>query len=80
MQKVQNKHIEVNQNIRFGKPAIRGARIAVVDILGLVEARYRVDEIPAQYQNITLPTAKNAIGYAKNILGKEKVLLVETND
>lgn len=80
MQKIQNKHIEVNQNIRFGKPVVKGTRIAIADILGLVEAGYRVDEIPAQYQNITLPMAKNAIGYAKNILGKEEVLLVGAND
>ncbi len=40
------------------------------DILGLVEAGYRVDEIPGQYRNITLSMAKDAINYVKNILGK----------
>ncbi len=70
MQKLQNKYVGVDQNIRFGKPVIKGTRITVADILGLVEAGYSVNEIPAQYQNITLPMAKNAISYAKDILGK----------
>ena len=66
VQKLQNKYVSVDQNIRFGKPVIKGTRIAVADILGLVEAGYSVNEIPAQYQNITLPMAKNAIGYTQN--------------
>lgn len=65
MQKIQNEHVEINQNIRFGKPVIKGTRVAVADILGLVEAGYNINEIPAQYQNVTLPMAKTAISYAK---------------
>ena len=75
----QKGSIITNQNIRFGKPTIKGTRIAVTDILGLLEAGYRLDEIPTQYQNITLPMAKQALGYARNVLGKEEVLLLEKN-
>jgi uncharacterized protein (DUF433 family) len=45
--------ITIDPKIRFGKPCIRGTRIAVVDILNLLAAGYAVEEIPAQYPGIT---------------------------
>jgi len=61
MKKMQNRYIDIKQNVRFGKPVVKGTRVAVAGILGLVEAGYRVDEIPGQYRNITLPMAKDAV-------------------
>lgn len=70
------KGIEIKPEVRFGIPVIKGTRVAVVDLLNLVEAGYAVGEIPQQYPTVSLAAVKTAIRYAANILGKEEVLLV----
>ena len=70
------KGITINQEVRFGKPVIAGTRIAVADIIYLLEGGYDIKEIPTQYPNVTLSQARKALGYAANILGKEEVLSI----
>lgn len=65
--------IVIKQKVRFGKPAIYGTRVAIADILDLLRAGYRLDEIPAQYPGITVADAEAAIRYAARILGKEEI-------
>lgn len=65
--------IYVNQNIRFGKPCIRGTRIAVEDILNLFKAGYTFEEILKQYPEIEEEDIKAALEYAASVLGKEEV-------
>jgi len=78
MNKVLNppKGIVIKPEIRFGQPVVAKTRIAVADILGLVEAGYRIDEIPTHYPTVTLKSARQALRYAANILGKEEVLAI----
>lgn len=70
------KGIRIKTQVRFGQPTITNTRITVADILGLVEAGYSIDEIPGQYQTVSLPEAKKALRYAANLLGKEEVLTI----
>ena len=56
--------ITINPDIRFGKPCIRGTRIAVVDILNLFAAGYAVREIPAQLPGITKADVLAALEFA----------------
>ena len=42
-------HIEINQNIRFGKPCIKNTRIAVLDILQWLGSGMTKDEILLDY-------------------------------
>ena len=56
--------ITINPKIRFGKPCIRGTRVAVVDILNLLAAGYSIDEIPSQYHGITKKDVVAAIEFA----------------
>lgn len=72
------KGIEINQNVRFGKPVIKGTRIAVADILYLIEGGYNIKDIPNQYPTVSLSMAKKALRYAANILGKEEVLTISS--
>ncbi len=72
--KKQPSQINIKQTVRFGKPCIKGTRIAVTDILNLLRKGYDLKEIPNQYQGITVNKAKMAIDYAANVLGKEEVL------
>lgn len=71
-----NKKITVTTQIRFGKPCIKGTRIAVVDILNLIEAGYTINEIPAQYPQIKTKDVKEALRYTAAVLGKEEVLAI----
>jgi uncharacterized protein (DUF433 family) len=63
-----NEHITINPDVRFGKPTIRGTRIAVADILNLLRAGYAIDEIPEQYEGITKDDVVAAIGFATGVL------------
>lgn len=65
--------IYVNPNIRFGKPCIRGTRIAVEDILNLFKAGYTFEEILEQYSEIEEEDIKSSLEYAASVLGKEEV-------
>ena len=58
------QRITIDPGIRFGKPCIRGTRIAVVDILNLLKAGYTLDEIPAQYPGISRKDAEAALEFA----------------
>lgn len=69
--------IVIKQKVRFGKPCIRGTRIAVADILHLLRAGYRVSEIPAQYPGIAENDIEAALNYTARILGKEELLEIE---
>jgi len=59
--------ITTDPNIRFGKPCIRGTRIAVADILHLLAAGYTVNEIPGQFPGITRPDALAALEFATRL-------------
>lgn len=60
--------ITVDPKIRFGKPCIRGTRIAVVDILNLLKAGYGIEEIPKQYPGITKKDVLAAIDFAGRLV------------
>ena len=56
--------ITINPKVRFGKPCVRGTRIAVGDILNLLAAGYNIEEIPIQYPGITKRDVVAAIEFA----------------
>jgi len=65
--KKQQLKMTVNPQIRFGKPTIPGTRIAIEDILRLIEAGYNIDEIPNEYPQITVNQARQALAYTASI-------------
>ena len=62
------ERITINPDVRFGKPTIRGTRVAVADILNLLAAGYTVDEIPEQYPGVTREDIIAAIQFTTGIL------------
>lgn len=60
--------ITIDPGVRFGKPCIRGTRIAVADILNLLTAGYTIEQIPKQYPGITKKDIIAAIEFATGIL------------
>jgi uncharacterized protein (DUF433 family) len=73
-----NKYITINPEVRFGKPCIRGTRIAVEDILNLLAAGYRIDEIPKQYPGLTKKDVLAAIEFATRLAEEPSRVIIET--
>ncbi|HAI74385.1 MAG TPA: antitoxin [Candidatus Moranbacteria bacterium] len=72
------KGITVKQSVRFGKPCIKGTRIAITDLLNLLQMGYAIKNIPEQYPGVTVNKAKIALDYAAKVLGKEEVLEIKS--
>jgi uncharacterized protein (DUF433 family) len=49
-----NNYIEINSDIRFGKPVLKGTRITVSDILGMLANGISEIEIIGDYPNISI--------------------------
>jgi len=56
--------IELNPAICSGKPVIRGTRIMVRNILGMVAGGYSVDGILTAYPDLTREDLSAAVEYA----------------
>ena len=65
---MNKRRISIDPKIRFGKPCIKGTRIAISDILNLVSAGYALEDIPLQYPTITKEDAIAAIEYASQFM------------
>lgn len=70
--------IAVKQGVRFGKPCIKGTRIAITDLLNLLQMGYVIKNIPEQYPGVTITKARAALNYAAKVLGKEEVLEIKS--
>lgn len=57
-------HIEQNPDILSGEPIIRGTRIGVRHIAEWDRSGYSVDEIIAQYPQLTHAQVQDALSYA----------------
>ena len=65
--------IEVNPEICAGKPVIRGTRIMVRNILGMVAGGYTVDRILAAYPDLTRDDVNAALEYAARVVDEDQV-------
>ena len=66
--------IEVNSEICGGKPVIRGTRIMVRNILGMVAGGYTVDKILATYPDLTRDDVNAALEYAAQVIDEDQVV------
>lgn len=62
-----NKHITVDPEIRFGNPCIKGTRVTVADILNLLGANYKLEEIPKQYPGLAKEDVQAGIQFAAKL-------------
>ncbi len=56
--------IEINPNIRFGKPCIRGTRITVQDILEMLSGGMSFDGILEDFPQLSIEKIRAALAYA----------------
>lgn len=59
-----NKYITINPEVRFGKPCIKGTRLAVEDVLNMLRAGWTIDEIFQEYPDLTKKDILAAIEFA----------------
>lgn len=68
------ERIEVNPTICSGKPVIRGTRILVRNILGMVAGGYTVDRILESFPDLTREDVNAALEYAARVVDEEQVI------
>ncbi|MGA3025675.1 MAG: DUF433 domain-containing protein [Bryobacteraceae bacterium] len=66
--------IEINPAICGGKPVIRGTRIMVRNILGMVAGGYTIDKIVASYPDLSDEDVKAALEYAARVVDEDQVV------
>jgi uncharacterized protein (DUF433 family) len=66
--------IIVDSKICSGKPVIKGTRIMVKNILGMVAGGYPVDQILSAYPELTLEMVQAALEYAAAVIDEEQVI------
>lgn len=66
--------IEINPEIMFGKPVIRGTRITVELILRKLAAGMTADEIVADHPHLTVEDVYAAAAFAADHLAQEEII------
>jgi uncharacterized protein (DUF433 family) len=66
--------IEVNPAICSGKPVIRGTRIMVSSILGMVAGGYAVERILTAYPDLSREDVSAALEYAAKVVDEEQFI------
>ena len=66
--------IVVDPNICSGKPVIKGTRIMVKKILGMVAGGYGIERILNAYPELTREMVQAALEYAAAVIDEEQVI------
>jgi uncharacterized protein (DUF433 family) len=69
-----NSEIVVDSKICSGKPVIRGTRIMVKNILGMVAGGYTLRQIVEAYPELTPEQVQAALEYAAEVVDEEQVI------
>lgn len=69
-----NEFIMVDAKICSGKPVIKGTRIMVKNIIGMVAGGYTVDRILESYPELTREMVQAALEYAASVIDEEQVI------
>jgi uncharacterized protein (DUF433 family) len=74
-----NEHIVIDPAILVGKPVVKGTRLAVEFIIGLLAQGWSESEILRNYPGLTHEGVLACLSYASALLGAEKVYLPTPN-
>jgi uncharacterized protein (DUF433 family) len=69
------ERIEINPAVCSGKPVIRGTRIMVRNILGMVAGGYTSGKIIESYPELTREDVAAALEYAARVVDEDQVVL-----
>ena len=68
-----NDRIVIDPKICSGKPAIRGTRIMVKNILGMVAGGYTAERVVQAYPELTREDVSAALEYAAEMVAEEQI-------
>jgi len=74
MLKIDMDRIEVNPAICSGKPVIRGTRIMVRNILGMIAGGYSLDRIVESYPELSQQDVAAALEYAARVVDEDQAV------
>ena len=60
----QLERISVDPTVRFGKPCVRGTRIAVGDVLGYLAGGTSEEQLLAEFPQLSLEDVRACLAYA----------------
>jgi len=66
--------ISVDPKVCSGKPCIRGTRIMVKNILGMLAGGYTIEKVLEAYPDLTREDVAEALSYARQAIDEEKVV------
>ena len=68
------QYIVVDPAICSGKPVLKGTRIMVKNIIGMLAGGYTVDQILQAYPELTQEMVQAALEYAAAVIDEEQVI------
>jgi len=69
------ERIIIDPEICSGKPTIKGTRIMIKNILGMIAGNYTIDRIIQAYPELTKEDVVEALDYTMQVVDEEKVIL-----
>ena len=73
------EHISIDPNVCFGKPCIRGTRIWVSLLLDFMASGMSIDEIMAEYPQLTVDDLRAEIAYGAE-MSRERFIDIPTEN
>lgn len=68
-----NDRITLNPAVLVGKPIIRGTRMSVEFVVGLLAQGWRTEDVLKEYEHLTSEDIQACLAYAHQILAEEKI-------
>ncbi len=68
-----NERISIDPDVLVGKPVIKGTRLSVEFIVGLLAQGWSVDDVLDEYDHITRDDVLACLAYAHELLAEEKL-------
>lgn len=69
------EYIEIDPNIRFGKPCLKGSRISVYDVLGWLASGMTFEEILGDFPQLSKDQILACLAYSADKERKSKVVI-----
>jgi uncharacterized protein (DUF433 family) len=79
MVKEISKGITLSQNVMAGKPVIKGTHLPVELVLGKLSASHNIDDLLADYPDLTIEQIKDCLRYAAYLVQRKKMSRNLTN-
>ncbi len=71
-----NDRIAINPDVLGGKPVIKGTRMSVEFVVGLLAQGWSVEDVLGEYDHITREDVLACLAYAHQLLADEKLYAV----